>query len=388
MNPKGDSEPLSLVATCALGLEEILREELLTLGLGRSRAVKGAVLFEGCWEDVWRCNWRLRTSSRILVELGNWPAPDGDSLAAGAARLVHAREQAWLGLSSFELFRPGRTFAIRATTRASKIRDTRWVGLRIKDGLVDAQREIHGRRSSIDREAPDLSLRAWLYRDRVSLLLDTSGVPLDRRGYRLETTLAPVRENVAAACVLKSGWDGKGPVLDPMCGSGTLLAEAAYYALGWAPGRLRSEWGFQLLPNYDPEAFARIRGEPIQALSGDLRLFGIDRSGKAIRAAGKNLQRAGLLDRCVLKTGDAFDFEPPSGPGLLLVNPPHGERLAEDPAQWKRLGDLLKQRYTGWRAVVLAGGRDRGKHIGLRPRFRLPVKNGPLDARILGFDLY
>ena len=340
------NEPLQIVATCALGLEEILAAELSELSVDSPVKEKGAALYQGNWEMVWRCNWRLRTANRVLVKLGDWAAEDGDGLAAGVSRLVRGSGKlSWQGLAASQLFSPEHTLAIRATSSASKVRDTRWVALRVKDGFVDAQREQYGRRSSVDKENPDLPLRVWLHRDRASLLLDTSGEPLDRRGYRVQTTAAPVRENVAAACVLKSGWDGRGPILDPMCGSGTLLAEAASIAMGRAAGELRQGWSFQRLPNYDRSVFARIRKEPIPALCQDLRLFGIDNLGKAIQAARLNLKRAELLDRTVLKVANAFDFEPPPGPGLLLVNPPHGGRLAESPEQWKKLGDLLKQRY-------------------------------------------
>ena len=174
-----------------------------------------------------------------------------------------------------------------------------------------------------------------------------------------------------------------------MCGSGTLLAEAAWLALGRAPGCLRTGWAFERLPNFDREAFAAIRAEPLPAPGPDVRLYGADTDREAIAAARLNLAQAGLGERARLAPADAFELEPPEGPGLLLVNPPYGERLEEEPAQWRRLGDLLKQRYAGWRAVVLAGGPSRGKQIGLRPRPpRIPVRNGPLDARILTFDLY
>jgi putative N6-adenine-specific DNA methylase len=233
-----------------------------------------------------------------------------------------------------------------------------------------------------------VALRVWLHRDRASLLLDTSGESLDHRGYRRVTSAAPVREQLAAACVLASGWDGSGPVVDPMCGSGTLLAEAAAWALGLAPGRCRPGFGFERLPGFDPAKWLQVRREQIPAAGPGVRLHGVDRSPTAIAAARENLEAAGLGDRAQLTTGDADSFDPPRGPGLVVVNPAHGERLAEEQDQWPRLGDLLKHRYTGWRAVVLAGGPSRGRHIGLKPRSRIPVKNGPLDARILVFELY
>ncbi len=384
---------LNLIATCALGLEEFLERELSELGAQGIRRQRGAVTFGGGWRDCWRANWRLRTANRVLVELGRWDGSDGDALAAGARALVAGRKGRRDGIDLGRLLDPRRSFAIRATTSASRIRDLRWAALKVKDGLVDGQRDRYRRRSSIERKDPDLPLRLRLHRDQATLTLDTSGTSLDRRGYRVKTSEAPVREQLAAACVLASGWDGRGPVVDPMCGSGTLMAEAAWIALGRAPGCLRQGrggrgWAFELFPSFDARAFAAIREQPIPAPGADVELFGVDRSAGALHACRANLSRAGLDRRAHLTRGDAFDFESPEGPGLLVVNPAYGERLAEEPLQWKRLGDLLKQRYKGYRAVVLAGGETLGKPIGLKPKRRIPVRNGPIEARILIFDLY
>jgi putative N6-adenine-specific DNA methylase len=383
---------LDLVATCALGLEELLQAELSELGAEGIVREKGAVRFQGGWPEVWRANWRLRTANRVLVRLATWNGHDGDALAAGARNLVRRRGKSWDGVDAGRLFHPRRTFAVKATARVSRIRDTRWVALSVKDGLVDGQRDRWGRRADVSRADPDLSLRVFLVKDQATLLLDTSGEPLDRRGYRLEAGEAPLRETLAAACVLASGWDGRGPVADPLCGSGTLLAEAALVALGRPPGQVRRRlgggWAFEALPGFDAEVFARIRGETPAAPGPEVRLWGVDRDGEVLGAARANLERAGLLERSELTLGDGFAAAPPPVPGLVAVNPPYGERLAGEREQWQRLGDLLKQRYTGWRAVVLAGDEGRGKWIGLRPRRRLPVRNGPLSARILVFDLY
>lgn len=381
------SHRLSLVATCALGLEEFLEGELREIGVGGVERLRSAVAFTGSWEDVWRTNWRLRTANRVLVELASWDAGGEDELERGARELVEGRHD-WAGVRAEELFHPGRTFAVHATSSRSALTDRRWVALKVKDGLVDAQRERYGRRASVDRDEPDLQLRLRLHEDRATLLLDTSGDSLDHRGYRLDTAAAPVREQLAAACVLAAGWDGSGPVVDPMCGSATLLAEAGFWALGWAPGRLRPSWGFETLPGFDREAWERVRSEPIPAPNPEVSLLGVDRAREAIAAAKANLERAGLVEHASLWIGEASAFEPPEEPGLVIVNPPHGERLEEERELWPKLGDLLKQRYTGWRAVVLAGGETLGKHIGLKPERRIPVRNGPLDARILLFDLY
>lgn len=385
--------PLPIVATCALGLEEILEGELQALGVSGIRRQQAAVTFTGVWTDVYRANWRLRTANRVLVELGTWHGSGGDALAAGAEALV-AGSRSWEGLTTQALFAPDRGFSIRATSSRSRQRDTRWVALKVKDGIVDGQRRRFGRRASVDREHPDQQLRVRLLHDRATLLLDTSGDPLDRRGYRVVPGSAPMREQLAAACVLASGWDGRGAVVDPMCGSGTLLAEAAYWALGLAPGALRSGWAFERLPGFDAAAWRRIRHETIAAPGSGVRLYGVDHAPAAVRAAEENLTRAGLAEITRLQVADAYAFEPPPGPGLVVMNPPHGIRLdggdggegAEEP--WPRIGDLLKGRYKGWKAALLAGGESRGKTLGLKPRRRIPVKNGSLDARILVLDIY
>ncbi len=397
------AERLALVATCASGLEEILDGELDALGVMARERQRGAVRFAGGWRECWRANWRLRTANRVLVELASWPAADGAALAAGARAFVSGQTAGQTAgpTDLAALLHPDRSFAIQATATASRIRDTRWAALSAKDGLVDGQRHRWGRRADVDRESPEVQLRLRLHRDRATLLLDTAGEPLDRRGYRLLSTTAPVRETLAAACVLASGWDGSGAVVDPMCGSGTLLVEAGWVALGIPPGRLRqarqpeeggTAWAFERLPGFDPAAFAEVRAEALPVPGPGVRLVGNDRSPEALRAARANLERAGLQQRAQLTRGEAADCRPPAGrglsPGLVVINPPYGERAATDAGHWRELGSLLKHHFQGWRAAVLAGGEGLGKHIGLRPRRRLPVKNGPLDARILVFDLF
>jgi 23S rRNA G2445 N2-methylase RlmL len=380
------SPALELVATCGRGLEGLLSAELAELGAGAPAAERGAVRFRGDAMQVWRANLRLRTANRVLVELGRWRARDGDALAAGARRLVASPPPPW-----GDLFHPDRTLAVHAVGAAAWARDLRWAALAVKDGVVDGQRDRWGRRSTVERRSPDLPLRLRLSDDQAALLLDTSGEPLDRRGYREAAIAAPLRETLAAACVLASGWDGAGPVVDPMCGSGTLLVEAAWIAAGVAPGSLRADWVFERLPGFDAAGFARLRREapsPLDAATVYPRLLGNDRSAEALRAARRNLGRAGVGARATLTRGEAADLQPPSGPGLVVVNPPYGERAAAAAGQWRALGDLLKRRFTGWRAVVLAGGAGLGKEIGLRPRRRLPVRNGPLEARILVYDVY
>ncbi len=372
---------MRLVATCALGIEEILEGELRSLGVSRPERQKAAVAFTGGWRQLMRANWWLRTANRVLIELADWRATDGDSLARGAERVARG--------PLAELLHPDRSFSIAATSAGSELRDTRWVAMRTKDGLVDGQRMRWGRRADVERDSPELPLRLRVLGDRATLLLDASGERLDARGYREEATTAPVRETLAAACVLASGWDGRGAVVDPMCGSGTLLAEAASFALGRSPAAFRlAPFACERFPNFDPALWAAVRAEEMPQPDPDLKIFGNDRDPRSIAAARRNLVRSGLAAQLFLTTGDAERLNPPAGPGLVAVNPPYGQRVEAEAGQWKALGDLFKQRFKGWRAVVLAGGEDQGKSIGLKPRRRWPVRNGPLQAKILVFDLY
>jgi len=425
------------VATCAAGLEEILEREAAEQGLVIEGREVGGVVFRGGLADAVRANWRLRTANRVLAELASWPAPDDEALYRGAYRLVAGARATTPGILRFEpeapaprkagkvpaegrparsaaaetghepspfslpeafptkdpgtlanLLHPSRTFAITATASRSKLRDTRWIALKVKDAIADAQRARWGRRASVERRDPDLALRVRLHGDHATLLVDTSGEPLDRRGYRLETTEAPLREQLAAAAILASGWDGTGPVVDLFCGSGTLLAEAGALALGLAANRLRARWGFERLPGWDPAILDAVRAEPLPAPGPGVALHGVDLDPQALAAARRNLAAAGLAERVALHEGDGLAFDPPAGPGLVVANPPWGERLEEGTELWRRLGDRLKQSYRGWRAVIVAGGPDRGKHLGLRPARRIPVRSGPLEVRLLVLELW
>lgn len=412
-----NTSPLRVVATCALGLEPILADELTALGFDGVEPTRSAVRFRGDWVDVWRANYWLRTANRVLIEIATFPAASSEELYGGAAALLPDRGRSpahppgrsidLAGVAVEDLLAPGRTFAVSATSSRSRLHDTRWIALKVKDAIADSQRARFGRRADVDLRRPDLPLRVWLHQDRATVLLDSSRESLDRRGYRKVSGAAPLREQLAAALVLASGWNGVGPVVDPMCGTGTLLVEAGWIALGRAPGSLRETWVFERWPAFDAPAFAEVRaragggagergnedaggdaGAEPEAPPAPLRLHGRDLSSDAIRAARLNLDVAGLADLADLEVADGFAFEPPPTAGLVVANPSYGERLEATDADWKRVGDLLKQRYAGWRCALIAGAPGFGKPVGLRPRRRFPVKNGPLDAKILVFDLY
>jgi 23S rRNA (guanine2445-N2)-methyltransferase / 23S rRNA (guanine2069-N7)-methyltransferase len=377
--------PPRFVATCARGLEGIVAAELAALGLATATSEVGGVPFAADALGGVRACWRLRAANRVLLELASFAAPDDETLYREVRALIAAPPVGALAPSA--LLHPARSFAVAATTSRSALTDTRWIALKTKDAIADAQRARWGRRADVDRDRPDLALRVRLHEDRATLLLDLAGEPLDRRGYRVATTVAPVREQLAAAAILASGWNGVGPVADPMCGSGTFLAEAGAIALGLAPNRLRTRWPFAELDGFRG-LLDIVRCEPLAVADPALRLHGNDADPAAIAAARANLAAAGLADRATLDVGDAFAWPPPEGPGLVTVNPPYGERIAQGAAPWRRLGDLLKRRYAGWKAVVLAGDAALGRELGLKPSRRIPFWNGPLEARILVLDLW
>lgn len=367
---------MKCVATCAKGLEPLLAQELKALGAHPdSEDEIGAVTFTGTWLLVWKCNLWLRTANRVLVEVGKWKGSRKERLYGGFRKLL----KHWPD----ELFHPRSTFAIHASSAASEMQNTQQIALVCKDALVDHQRDKWGVRADVDRDDPDLRLRVRIYRNQATLLLDTSGESLDRRGYRRATTIAPMRETLAAACVLAADWNGKGPVVDLMCGSGTLLAEAGRIALGLRPSAKDRHYAFERLPSFVPEAYQELLPQKVEK---KVRLYGGDIRPQALDATQENLQAARVENFLQLQESDAFDAIPPRGPGLLLLNPPHGERLDEEEGLRGDLGELFRRHYAGWKVVVLSGGVSPSRGWGMRPVRNMAVYNGNLHARILVFE--
>ncbi|HJN74677.1 MAG TPA: RNA methyltransferase [Myxococcota bacterium] len=354
---------MKLVATCGAGLEGLLAVELRSLGHDVDEQV-GAVTFEGTAEQAVDAVLRLRTANRVLIDLGGWAASNQEDLYRGAFKLIRARKDS--------LFAPSQTLAIRASTSASMMMDVRYVALKVKDAVVDAQRERWGTRSNIDREAPQLPLRLRLHRNRATLLLDACGVPLDHRGYRKTSTAAPLRETLAAGAILASGWTGEGPVVDPMCGSGTLLVEAAWIAQGRSPQTLRGDFPWLDFPDFPrrPQLGALLRPPP---------LFGGDINVRALEATRENLRAAGLQVK--LRRGDAMRCKRPGPRGLLTLNPPYGHRL--EGIDWHALDTWLRT-WSGWHVVLVAAETP---GLELEPERVLNVRNGPLSVRILCFSI-
>jgi len=368
--------------TCARGVEELVLSELTALGLSSVKLEKGGVSFSGDLLDGCRaCLW-LRTASRVLLVLGEFPCSSPQELYDGVK-----------GIDWNRYLRPEMTMAVDSVLRDCAMTHSGFVALKSKDAIVDTIRDRCGRRPSVDTKSPDLRVNVHLVRNRCTVSLDLAGEPLDRRGYRLDRNKAPLRENLAAALVAFSGWDGEVPLYDPMCGSGTIVIEAALLASRTAPGLLRERFGFQSWPEHDPAAWRGILTEAKDLRRRELgvRLRGLDRSPGAIDIARQNANRAGVQRLVSFTPGDFSTFSPASSPAMIIFNPPYGERMGEVDelvGLYRSMGDVLKQRCAGSTAYILCGNSELAKHVGLKATRRIPLWNGPLECRLMKFEMY
>lgn len=367
-------------ATAAKGLEEVLADELHALEVSTIVPGTGGVHFRGSRADGYRaCLW-LRTANRVLQPIGSFPCHSAEELYAG----VHACP--WE-----EFLAPGMTLALDASVRDSVLTHSRFAALKGKDAIVDRLRERRGARPDIDTAAPDLQVNLHIHRNSCTVSLDLAGDGLHRRGYRLERTTAPLRETLAAGLLLLSGWDGATPFADPMCGSGTLPIEAALIATRTAPGLARS-FAFQKWPGFDARGWQALRDEAHQLRRpAGAPIVGADRDPRALRVAQENAARLTGAAAITWTRADFARLTPPATAGTLLFNPPYGERLKDDgtlESLYRSMGDTLKQQWKGWMAWILTGNLDAAKRIGLKATRRIPLWNGPLECRLLKYELY
>jgi len=375
----------SWYATCPRGAEPVLQRELAGLGAKGIRPGQGGVRFTGERETALRGCLDLRTALRVLEPIGEFPASDAEQLYEGAAKLP------WQ-----ELIAPGQTFAVAASGRAPGLTHTHFVELKLKDAVVDALRARTGARPDVDPRHPDVLVVAHLANGTCSLSLDLAGDLLSNRGYRVRTVAAPLRESIAAAVVLLSGWEGRTPLHDPVCGSGTLAIEAALFAAARAPGERRTlaseKWPRTAAE--DARALRRIRAELRERAAGRAAeglppILASDRDPEAVAAARENARAAGVEVR--VSEADARALEPLSPPGQLLLNVPYGERLEAGGRKqlktfYHQLGAALR-RLPGHRAAVLSGSEDFESAFGMRPRARHQLWNGPLRSTLRLYEL-
>lgn len=385
-------------ASAARHLESLLADELRGLGIETAVETRAGVDFSGSLADAYRvCLWS-RVASRVLLPLGEFAAPDPDALYAGI------REIDWS-----EHLGPEQTLAVSVDSARSQIEHTQFAAQRIKDAIVDQIRERSGSRPSVRPIQPDLALRCRLFRDQAVLFLDLSGEALHRRGWRIQGGAAPLKETLAAALLLRAGWPeiaaGGGELIDPLCGIGTLVIEGALIAADIAPGLRRTYWGFSGWRGHDQAAWSAWRTLLAEAKErratglhrlarSSTRLRGSDLDPAAIKAAHANASHAGLaghvqFERQALEDCRPSHLSPIASPGLLITNPPYGERIgAEDLAGlYQSLGALLRTQFEGWRAAVLTGNPELGKRMGLRAHRFHTLYNGPIECRLLHFEV-
>lgn len=377
------AERLQLYATCARGTESLLAEELTELGARKVRQDRGGVrLLANVDEALYLSLWS-RIAMRVLLPLAETEARGADGLYEAVSRIPWEDH---LSRSS--------TFAVEASVRDSEVTHSRYAALRVKDALVDRLRERLGWRPDVDPRNPDVSIVAHLSRDRLSLSLDLCGQPLNRRGYRAQPTVAPLKETLAAAILRAEGYDGTEPLMDPMCGSGTLVIEAGLIARHRAPG-LHRPYGIERWPAVGDKARKVLEELKQQARAGERKitvpLVARDRDAEALEAVQRNVRAARLSDEIRVEAQDVLEAAaPPAESGLLVTNPPYGDRLEGGRGQkgmksfYFKLGEALRP-LTSWRMSVLSGNPAFESAFHRRPSGRRTLWNGPIECTLLSY---
>ncbi|MGL3815722.1 bifunctional 23S rRNA (guanine(2069)-N(7))-methyltransferase RlmK/23S rRNA (guanine(2445)-N(2))-methyltransferase RlmL [Klebsiella pneumoniae] len=370
----------SLFASTARGLEELLKTELEGLGATDCQVVQGGVHFQGDTRLLYQSLMWSRLASRIMLPLGECR--------------VYSDLDLYLGVQAIpwtEMFNPGATFAVHFSGLNDEIRNSQYGALKVKDAIVDSFTRKNLPRPNVDRESPDLRINVWLNKETAHISLDLSGEGLHLRGYRDGTGMAPIKENLAAAIVMRSGWVPGTPLLDPMCGSGTLLIEAAMLATDRAPGLHRGRWGFSGWAQHDEAIWQEVKAEAQTRARQGLaaygsRFYGSDVDERVIERARRNARRAGIGELIDFAVKDVAQLNNPlpKGPyGTVISNPPYGERLDSEPALialHSLLGRIMKSQFGGWNLSVFSASPDLLSCLQLRADKQYKAKNGPLDC--------
>lgn len=369
-------EPI-LFATAARGTEGAVRDELRDLGFRGVRADRGGVHFGRSLDEGYRACLELRTALRVLYRLSSFDAPTGEALYEGVAAIDWSP---WIT--------PSHTLAVRAVSHGSALTHSQFVAQKTKDAIVDQLRARLGTRPSVDLDDPDVTLFVHLARDRATVYLDVSGGSLHRRGWRARAGEAPIKESLAAAILRLSGWDRRRPLLDPLCGSGTIAIEAALWSRSIAPGLSRERFGFERWACHD-EATARRAAELREQVEakitpGVTAIRGSDVDADAIALACDNAVAAGV--RVDFQRGSVRDLVAEGEPGMVVTNPPYGERIGATDELYR---DMAKAfiRMRGWRVAILAGTPAIGRAMRRRPDMEHTVFNGDIECRLLVYDM-
>ncbi|WP_306352776.1 THUMP domain-containing class I SAM-dependent RNA methyltransferase [Flavobacterium sp. '19STA2R22 D10 B1'] len=369
-----------MVAKTFFGFEEILAKELMMLGAQDVEQGVRMVSFVGDKGFMYKANLSLRTALKILKPIYYFKTYNEESLYKGI-----------MGIDWSKYLNANQTFVIDTTIHSDHFNHSQYVSLKCKDAIVDQFRNKSGQRPSIDKDYPDLRINIHIQNDQCSVALDTSGNSLHQRGYRTATNIAPINEVLAAGMLLLSGWDGQGDFLDPMCGSGTILAEAAMIACNIPANLNRKEFAFEKWNDWDNDLFDMI----VDSLMKKIREFhytikGYDKAPSAVRKAQDNIKNANLDEYVTISEANFFKTEKMTqGPLHMVFNPPYGERLDIEMEEfYKSIGDTLKKNYPGTSAWFITANLDALKFVGLRPSRKIKLFNGSLEARLVKYEMY
>lgn len=370
-----------MLAKTFKGLEEVLAQELIELGANDVLIERRAVSFSGDKALLYRANFALRTAIRILVPIATFKAKDTDALY----KQVKALD--WSRYMTAET-----TFVVDATVYSESFRNSRFVTYRTKDAIADYWTEKADKRPNVSTQEPDLIVNVHVSNEQVTLSLDSSGESLHKRGYRVATTEAPISEVLAAGMLLLAGWRGQSDFYDPMCGSGTLLIEAALIARNIAPGVFRKSFAFEKWKDFDADLWSEIYNDDSQEREFTHRIYGSDASFYAIQQAGKNIKSAGVQKDIELKQIRIEELKELQASGaLVMINPPYGERLKSNKEMedlYGAIGSTLKHQFTGASAWIISSNAAAMKCIGLKPSKKYHLLNGELDCQFNRYDLF
>jgi len=373
-------ENFKMIAKTFFGFEEILAKELQQLGAQEVEIGTRMVGFKGDKGFMYKANLSLRTALKILKPIYYFRAKTDALLYKGIQ-----------GIDWSKYLNANQTFVIDTTIHSDHFKHSQFVSQKAKDAIVDQFRDRTGQRPSVDKDFPDLRINIHIDKDQISVALDTSGASLHHRGYRTATNIAPINEVLAAGMLLLAGWEGKTDFLDPMCGSGTILAEAAMIACNIPANINRKEFAFEKWNDWDNDLFEQI----IDALMKRTREFhfsikGFDKAPSAVEKAKANIKNANLDDYITIDQKNFFDTEKEtSGPLQMVFNPPYGERLDIDLERFYReMGDTMKQHYPGTNAWFITANLEALKFVGLKPSRKIKLFNGSLEARLVKYEMY
>jgi len=371
---------MKLLAKTHYGLEEILAEELSEMGATGVNALNRAVAFEGSKLLLYTANYRSRFALSVLMPVASFRIAKQKDLYNGAVAVDWDR-----------YLDPGRTFAVTAVVNSEHFPHTGYAGLVVKDAIADFFRRLNLDRPSVDARDPDLLVNVHISNDKVTVSLDSTVVPLYKRGYRQGGGEAPLSEVLAAGMIALSGWKAGTPLADGMCGSGTIVAEAGLMARNIAPGRFRKSFGFMRWKDYDAALYRSVRFDAEKReRKSPVKIFGSDISPEACDIALRNIKAAGLEDTVEIAERDFFSSPPPTGEGTLIINPPYGHRIGTpDMAEfYGKIGTTLKHSYAGYTAWILSGDLTGLKQVALKPSRKITLLNGDIECRFQGYELY